>query len=214
MKYQCIVIDHPWSFADQLRQSDVKRGAKANYNTMSLTDIKNMNISGLADENGCILCMWCPSSLLKEGIEVMEAYGFKLKSSFVWVKSKKEQSVRNILKDGAISLFKSFLLGDNVLGMGLGHTFRQCHEICLIGINNTKIYKSLKNKSQRSVCLAENQGHSIKPETLQDRLDIMFPDTLKCELFARRHRPGWRCVGNEICDGEDISVSIQKLIDK
>jgi N6-adenosine-specific RNA methylase IME4 len=43
----------------------------------------------------------------------------------------------------------------------------------------------------------------------------MFPQWRKLELFARRHRPGWTCLGNEspMTNGEDIRESIGNLLD-
>ena len=63
-----------------------------------------------------------------------------------------------------------------------------------------------------SVSFGENLKHSAKPEHLQDSLEIMFPQGKKLELFARRVRPDWTCLGNEVCNGEDITVSLAKLI--
>jgi N6-adenosine-specific RNA methylase IME4 len=40
----------------------------------------------------------------------------------------------------------------------------------------------------------------------------MFPNTEKLEMFARRIRPGWTCIGNEVCNGEDIRDSLAKFI--
>jgi N6-adenosine-specific RNA methylase IME4 len=37
-----------------------------------------------------------------------------------------------------------------------------------------------------------------KPEALPDRIDEVWPDATKAELFARRVRPGWYCWGNEL----------------
>jgi N6-adenosine-specific RNA methylase IME4 len=91
----------------------------------------------------------------------------------------------------------------------MGRLFRQTHEICLIGTRG-KIYKQLANKSQRSVGFAENLRHSAKPEDLQDSLEIMFPKARKLELFARRIRPDWTCLGNEI-DGKDIRDALAAL---
>ena len=83
---------------------------------------------------------------------------------------------------------------------------------------NTGIYKRIENKSQRSVCFANNEGHSIKPEVFQDSLEALFGDQKinKCELFGRRKRNGWDVVGNE-CPGSigiDIEQSIMELIAK
>lgn len=98
----------------------------------------------------------------------------------------------------------------------MGRLFRQSHELCLIGINNNNIYKKLSNKSQRSVSFGENLKHSAKPEHLQDSLELMFPDKElnKIEIFARRQRPKWFCLGNEspMSYNEDIKISLNKLI--
>ena len=216
--------------------SDTPRGAADNYQLMNNEDIKKMPISSIADPDGAILAIWVPSSLLQEGLDVMKAWGFAHKQTYIWVKNKKSPyetfkkylsknfvknlpSVydKNTYKDmvKAIQLSLQDLDMNNCLAFGMGRLFRQSHEICLIGTNNNKIYKSLSNKSQRSVSFSENLKHSIKPENLQDSLDLMFPgDINKIELFARRQRKNWFCLGNEspMTTGEDIYKSLQKFI--
>lgn len=227
-KFSVVVMDPPYEFSDKLRMSDVKRGSAANYSTMTVQQIKDIRIKDIANPEGAVLALWVPSSLLQEGLDIMKAYGFTFKQTYIWVKIKKLQNLRKIFFKTALSVhddlnsgvskrkaFSNFTINlFSALGFGLGHFFRQTHEICLIGINNNKIYKHIKNRSQRSVDFAENMRHSTKPEDLQDALDLMFPDTdiNKIELFARRHRSGWLCLGNEICNGEDINVSIAKLL--
>lgn len=236
-KFTCIVADPPYSFRDKLLQSDVARGAAANYKLMTISDIKQLPIKDYADPNGSILALWVPSSLLQEGLDTMKAWGFKHKQTYVWVKTKKEslgtlrkaftKTVKTALKAGNWDAFQfpeirdlfiqtasSFSLTD-MLSFGMGRLFRQTHEICLIGTNNNKVYKSLANKSQRSVSFGENLKHSAKPEHLQDSLDIMFPgaNNAKLELFSRRQRKGWWCLGNEapMTKNEDIRDSLNKL---
>lgn len=198
-KFSIIVADPPWAFSDRLTMSDVKRSAQSNYTTMTIGELERLPIPELSDPNGCLLALWCPSSLLQSGLSLLQYWGFELKTTYVWVKSKKKLS-------------SPFTL-DNSLSFGMGRTFRAAHELALIGINNTQLYQSLQNKSQRSVSFAPNLGHSVKPECLQDSLDCMFPHANKLELFARRVRPNWTCLGNE-CPaslGEDISTSINHL---
>ena len=228
--FNVICMDPPWNFADKLQMSDVARGAIANYNTLSIPDIKKLSIKNLASPDGAILALWTPSSLLQEGLDVMKEYGFHHKQTYVWVKTKKQPLdtlatwVKKILlksqapldiKGATSSLIKeigSFNV-NSILSMNMGRLFRQTHEICLLGTNNTKIYKLLSNKSQRSVSFAENLKHSAKPETLQNSLELMFPNCRKIEIFSRRQRPGWICLGNEspMSRGEDISVSLSKV---
>lgn len=235
-QFQIIAADPPWPFGDKLTMSDVARGASANYDVMSITDIKNLPIKDFSDPNGCVLALWVPSSLLQEGMDTMKAWGFAHKQTYVWVKTKKDpfKKIRDIFLDlwkihdpfkdkvtprkfiqnmkKAIQAITGSALLKDTLAFGMGRLFRQTHEFCLIGINSKKIYKHLENKSQRSVSFGENLKHSAKPEDLQDSLEIMFPKGNKLELFARRVRPDWTCLGNEICNGEDIRVSLAKLI--
>lgn len=214
-------------FFDGLKMSDVARGAQSNYDTMSITDIKQLPVKDLAAPDGAILALWVPSSLLQEGLDVMREWGFNHKQTYIWVKVKKDplqdliknlknKRIKDSLKETSYKLLPNMIknFGQSLfstLAFGMGRLFRQTHEICLIGTSNNKIYKKLANKSQRSVSFSENLKHSAKPEHLQDSLEIMFPGANFLELFARRKRKGWECLGNEVCSGEDIRVSISKL---
>jgi N6-adenosine-specific RNA methylase IME4 len=231
--YQLLVADPAWSFNDRLEMASIPRGAAANYSTMSVADIAALPVSQIADPDGALLALWVPSSLLAEGLQVMNAYGFQQKQTYVWVKCKTPKSLTeevkkafNVMLDEDYKTQVAYLkglvkekkeaflaLGDYVLSFGMGRLFRQTHELCLIGINNKGIYKQLANKSQRSVSFSENLKHSAKPEHLQDALETMFPNSAgkRIELFARRQRPGWTCLGNEI-DGKDIRDALQELL--
>jgi N6-adenosine-specific RNA methylase IME4 len=198
---------------------------------MTIGNIKELPVKEISDPTGAILALWVPSSLLQEGLDTMKAWGFKHKQTYIWVKNKKDpisllrthavKFVKLALKlksfsnkdylDGLNAAFDMFNM-NNLLAFGMGRLFRQTHEICLIGTNNNGIYKLLKNKSQRSISFGENLKHSAKPEHLQDSLEIMFPGTKMIELFARRSRAGWTCIGNEVCNGEDIRDSLKKLL--
>lgn len=227
-KFSVIVADPPWSFNDKLVMDDTPRGAGSNYSLMSNKDIKDLPIKDFSDPNGSILALWVPSSLLQEGLYTMKSWGFTHKQTYVWVKVKKNplepfksivkllnKSSLNISSDLVKKCMDNFSIS-NIMSFGMGRLFRQTHEICLIGTNNNNIYKLLNNRSQRSVCFAENLKHSAKPDFLQNSLDIMFPnnDFNKIELFARRQRSGWLCLGNEcpMTKGEDIRISLNKLI--
>lgn len=128
---------------------------------------------------------------------VMNAWGFKHKQVFVWVKLKKDYRKEDDW--------------NNATRVSMGRLFRQSHEIALIGTSGKSVYPWLEDKSQRSVVFDLNAGHSIKPPTLQNRLQKMFPNVRRLELFARRTKKGWVTLGDGI-DGKDLVVSIQELI--
>lgn len=198
MKHQVILADPAWGFDDGLKKMKrkVRRSAASQYRTMTPQQVAALPVKDLVDPAGCVLALWVPGSMLEDGLMVMKAWGFKLKQIFVWVKLKKDYTKE---KDW-----------NNSTRVGMGRLFRQSHEIALICTAGKSVYKRLKNKGQRSVMFDLNLGHSIKPALLHKRLDLMFPDSDKVELFARRPMPGWTVLGDGI-DGKDIDVAIQEL---
>ena len=142
-----------------------------------------------------------------EAKQVIDAWGFTYVQDYVWGKVQKDAELK-IREDKDLRV-------TNLTKMGMGRTFRKCHETALICVRG-KPGKFRLNKAQRSLHLEPLQGatrkqHSSKPETLQDALELMFPAfKRRLELFARRVRPGWECLGNEI-DGLDIRDAINKL---
>ncbi|KKN67641.1 hypothetical protein LCGC14_0459000 [marine sediment metagenome] len=236
MKFSIIVADCPWKFSDQLMMSSTPRGSASNYGVLDIEAIKCLEVSKLAEANS-VLALWVPSSLLQEGLDTMKSWGFEQKQTFIWVKVKQtagevdplkglHKQLRGLIRDGrkkGLNFSSRFLLSgikrlvakfdiNDILSFYLGHLFRQTHEIALIGIKG-RVYDKLEARNQRSVLLDKNLGHSSKPEGLQDRLDLIFPNANKLELFARRDRPGWTSVGDEnfMTSGEDIRNSIKKL---
>ena len=193
-KYGVIVADPPWKFSDKLtfkNQGEVRRGADYKYPTLNLHEIKHLHVADLAADNS-ICALWVPAAFLKVGIDVLEAWGFEYKQLWTWVKTSKRDATK--------------------LSFGMGRLARNCHEPILVGTKG-KYTKHLQNHSQRNVFLAPQASHSQKPETIQDALDLMFPNWNKLELFARRERQGWTCIGNEspYSMGYDIRDSIKAL---
>lgn len=194
-----LLVDCPWGFEDPLKHSDVKRSAQSQYPTLDLAEIKKLPIKALAGDNA-ILGLWVPSSMLQDGLDVMNAWGFEQKQTVIWVKTKKNPVLKVIA---------------DVLGFGMGRLFRQAHEIVLFGTRG-KVYDHLENRSQRSVHFGPVTVHSAKPEDLHESLEKMFPKSKKYEIFARRNRKGWTCLGNDAPDtvGEDIRDSLKRIIPK
>lgn len=221
MKFDVIVADPPWTFDDTLTMSTIKRGAASQYSVLDFAALQALDVASITNDKAA-LALWTPSSLIPEGLGVMQAWGFEFKQTYIWVKTKKEP-LRSLLRDcmkavkteGAVGALKQSIPSfsvDFVLGFGMGRLFRQTHEVVLLGIKG-KIYDLLDNKSQRSVSFHPATKHSAKPENLQDSLDLMFPNANKLEMFARRDRKNWTCVGNQCPSSfdEDIRDSIIRL---
>lgn len=210
MTYKVIIADPCWEFSDRLTMSATKRGAAANYTTMSTAEICRLPVP-LVTASSAVLALWVPSAILGDGIRVMEAWGFTLKQTFVWVKTTKKgwgpapARFKRLSRKPGLKRYTGSKTG---LSFGLGRYFRQCHEIALIG---TRGSIAVSSKSERSVSLDYNEGHSRKPDTLHQQLERLVPGGPYLELFARRKYGTWTCLGNEI-DGKDIRSSLPDLM--
>lgn len=180
-RFRVVVADPPWSFNDKLSMSEVKRGAEANYTTLTTDDIAALPVASWC-QSDALLALWVPSSLLVDGLATMRAWGFEQKQIYTWVKS-----------------------SSTGLAFGMGRYFRGCTEHALIGTRG-KVSKRVTSKSERNAELSPALLHSKKPAALQERLERMLPGGPYLELFARRSRPGWVCFGNEAPGFEGMDV--------
>ena len=77
MKFRVIVVHClPYNFLDALTMNNTKRGASSNYDTMSIEDIKSIPVKDITKDDS-VLALWCPSSLLQEGLDIMKTWGFR-----------------------------------------------------------------------------------------------------------------------------------------
>ncbi len=173
--FATIVADPPWDFRTY-SEKGAGRSPSAHYPTMGLDDIKALPVADLAARNACLF-LWTTGSHLPMALEVMEAWGFTYKScAFVWVKTTRTDQQK--------------------LATGLGFWTRQNAEHVLLG---TRGRPKRKSANVQQTLLAPRLEHSRKPEEIQDRIERLV-DGPYLELFARRHRPGWFCWGDELED--------------
>lgn len=81
--------------------------------------------------------------------------------------------------------------------MGIGYYVRNCHENVAFGVRGRP--GQFLRKDFRSVFTARAGRHSEKPEEFYDAIETLS-DGPYLELFARRDRVGWTCLGNELGD--------------
>jgi len=187
MKYKIIYADPPWQFGSKAYQDSNRTMLKleeTQYDTMDIETLKKLPINNIADED-CICFMWVTDSHLKEGIEVLESWGFKYKTiGFNWIK---KYASGSFCVNFAPWTLKSW-------------------EICLIGIKGTMgKYKQVNNI--QGLIIAERTKHSKKPNEVRSRIDKLFGDIPKIELFAREKVEGWDAWGNEVPKEEQKIIS-------
>jgi N6-adenosine-specific RNA methylase IME4 len=80
-RFRCIYADPPWAY-----ENTACRGAAAkHYRTMGVEEVCRLPVRDLADGEAH-LHLWTTSSFLFEAKQVIDAWGFQFKSSFVWCK--------------------------------------------------------------------------------------------------------------------------------
>lgn len=174
-KYNIIYADPPWQYKVWSKKGN-GRSAESHYNTMNIQDIIDMKdtIKNISDDDS-ILFLWVTFPCLKDGIKVLEEWGFKYKTcGFVWVKKNKKSD----------SLF-----------WGMGYWTRANVEICLIGTKGKITRKSAK--VHQVICSAIEE-HSKKPDITRQKIVELVGDLPKIELFARQQQQKWDCWGNEV----------------
>jgi N6-adenosine-specific RNA methylase IME4 len=167
-RFRVVLADPAWLFGDKLPGKG--RGASKHYGCMPTRDICRMPLPPTDDV--ALLALWRVSSMQRDALDVIDAWGFTLKTELVWVKTTK--------------------LGKRHFGMG--RTLRAEHETCLIA---TRGRFKPKVRNIRTTFTAPVQEHSRKPDEIYAILEALS-DGPYVELFARRRREGWTSIGNEL----------------
>jgi N6-adenosine-specific RNA methylase IME4 len=113
-EFSTIYADPPWAYSNE-----AARGAAENhYRTLSLDEICREPVSALCTPNAH-LHLWTTSSFLSEAMTVISSWGFKFKSSFVWIKPQ----------------------------IGMGNYWRLAHEFLLLGVRGRLCFSDKGQKS-------------------------------------------------------------------
>lgn len=176
-KFGTILADPPWQFQNRTGKVAPEHKRLNRYPTMKLNDIKKLPVDQISDDRSH-LYLWVPNALLPEGLEVMEAWGFKYKSNLIWHK---------IRKDGGPD------------GRGVGFYFRNVTEVILFGVRGKKVRTLQPGRSQVNFLATRKREHSRKPDEQYDLIESCSWGP-RIELFSRGTREGWTTWGNQADD--------------
>ena len=80
-KFRTLLFDPPWEY-DQ----DITGRAKPGYATMSLDELRALDVAAWADDGGCHLYLCTTNSFVIRAGELMEHWGFKQITILTWKK--------------------------------------------------------------------------------------------------------------------------------
>lgn len=174
-RYRVIYADPPWKFSSKEAFHNGYVALEKVYETLSTNDMSEWDIESIAEKDAALF-MWATDAHLEEAIRLFKAWGFHYVTvAFIW---KKISSKGNTLSN-------------------LGYwTLKNC-ELCLFGTRGSMIqYKQVNNVKQ--LVEAPRGRHSEKPEEVRLRIERLFGDVPRIELFARKCTEGWDYWGNEV----------------
>ena len=88
IKFNIIYIDPPYDFTMQIRTETNGYGTvKSHYQSLTVEQLKQLKIQNLCNRD-CALFIWSSGALLKNTLELIEAWGFKYKTVYMnWIKT-------------------------------------------------------------------------------------------------------------------------------
>ncbi len=179
--YRTIVADPPWEITRRIG----KGGRRANttevpYSMMTVTSIKALPVSELADPDGCVLFLWSTRKNFREGVavDVARAWGFEPCGELIWGLRNPGTGSSSLANDHEPCLIArsgkvAQLLSDESLGV---YFWKQVYEYGKAGV--------------------PQKVHSAKPPGFLEFVEQIASGP-RLELFAREARLGWDSWGNE-----------------
>jgi N6-adenosine-specific RNA methylase IME4 len=143
-----------------------------------------------------VLWLWTTSSLLQNGLRVMEAWGFKYVTMIVWAKSK-----HNASKGAVLPKHELILVGK--IRNEKDEEFGEDQDIVLVAKRGTGLGTPKHPIDSVFELPVQKLVHSQKPEEFAKAAEGLYPTKAKLELFARRARDGWTTWGNQ-SDGKAL----------
>ena len=172
--FSTIYCDPPWRFQNRTGKMAPEHKRLHRYRTLTLEEIASLPVAKHARDPSH-LYLWVPNALLREGLEVMKAWGFTYKTNIVWSK---------IRKDGGPD------------GRGVGFYFRNVTELLLFGVKGSM--RTLKpGRTQVNLLATRKREHSRKPAEMYDIVEACSPGPY-LELFAREPIDKWTCWGDQV----------------
>lgn len=113
-RFSTIYADPPWPY-----RNESSRGAAINhYPVISLDDLRSLPVTELLETNAH-LHLWTTNAFLREALDLIESWGFRYRSTFVWAKEQ----------------------------LGMGNYWRVSHEFLLLGVRGHLRFRDQTRRS-------------------------------------------------------------------
>ena len=209
MKYSVILMDPPWFYNDRkLIRKDGKvpkagPGAGNHYPCMKNSELAALPIFNIMEEN-CAVFMWTTGPHLRSPFEVV----------FSW--NQQEALKKRQLRYTNKAFCWQKITKNGLPFAGRGHWNFHNTEDCLLFMRGTlevqkTVFEEIREAHERD--LSRKIIHARKPQATRERIEQMFGDLSRIELFATERNPGWSWTGYDV-DGLDIKNFLEAYGDK
>lgn len=146
------------------------------YDVMGLESIKSLPVKSIAHKDS-VLFLWTTNPMLREGLEVMDAWGFEYVTTITWFKTNSK---------------------------GPGYWFRGYTEHLLFGKRgNVRSFRCQERNLQQHPFTRHSEKPALFRRLIETATIGMNP---KVELFARERVEGWDAWGDEVPKGSQSSL--------
>jgi N6-adenosine-specific RNA methylase IME4 len=167
-----VAADCPWQPDDALPGPG--RGAAKHYPTISTADLCALAYRLPPIAPDALLFLWRLASMQQDAMLVARAWGFRVVSEIVWVKTAASGKPR----------------------IGMGRYVRAAHETALICARGRGA-SLIRDHAVPSVFHAPRGRHSAKPAAFYGMVERLAAGPY-LEVFGRELRDGWTVLGDEV----------------
>lgn len=179
-QFDVVVADPPWAQKKGgIRKKRPYQNRNLDYKTLSIEEIKRY----LARIDTKILFLWTIDKFLFEAEDIAKELGYKLHSRIIWNKTN---------------------------GIAPAFTLRFSKEY-LLWFYKSPMLQICKNQRGKftDIITEKSTKHSQKPSSAYDMIELLYPNTRKLDMFARKKRNGWDVFGDEVEDS--IQLQCKKV---
>lgn len=175
--YDVVLADPPWSYYGS---PDKMAAAGKHYPLMSDDDLLAFPLADWLAPRG-VAFVWATGPRLDFAIDCIRSWGLHYRGmAFVWVKTRQDGTPLGAqgVRPSIVKPTTEFVLAASRIKRGRP-----------MPLGSEAIVQTI---------FAPKMEHSRKPDEVHRRIEQLYPDASRIELFARRPQPGWMAWGNEV----------------
>lgn len=232
--FNLIYADFPWEYNQRAAWQDTRFGGGVHSTYSVMTEERLFGLKSHIDavtDKDCQLLMWAVWPKMDVAIDLIRAWDFKFSTrAFTWTKIYHKKGTP-FLGPGASTASNDEVIISAYRGRFptpavklMNGIYKETIEVepdawsAMFGLDNNPCVEHPhprwpKGTPPDPITGRARSGkiiHSAKPEEFRRRIELLYPNTRKLEMFARVRAPGWTSIGLDLT-GNDIYADLELL---